>query len=228
MGVFDNTVKIGRRVGDPLTDKKLDDPGSLSWGSITSVSGLAQTTGVDCKLVHGDRWQEIDGNMTEHYTNNVKTTIDQNWTIKVNGIMNLTVVLGYNEEQQGPVNKHFLKVVNEEYDSDHNVSVPDSMSFTVSNFSNTFVWATAINIVFALSVPLAICLCLTGTGVFDLEFKTFHAEAHPLHFEWKGNDTDASISQEHFKALRAAIGTEAQVQATVNALLDLDSGTPLT
>src|SRR5579863_8928710 len=113
MSVFDGSIKTPLRVADPLTDKKLGDSGSLPWGSITSLTGLAGTTGTDCKLVHGDRWQEIHGNMTEHYTNNVNTNIDQNWTIQVNGMMSLTVVTGYFEEQQGPVNRFYWAVVND-------------------------------------------------------------------------------------------------------------------
>jgi hypothetical protein len=227
MGVFDGNVKIPLRVADPLTDKSLGDSGLLPWGSITSLTGLAGTTGTDCKLVHGDRWQEIQGNMNEHYTLNVNTTIDQNWTIQVNGIMNLTVVMGYNEEEQGPVNRHYVKVVTDTFDSDHNVSVPDSFAFTVSMFSNTLVIATQIGICTGLFVALTTALSITVAN-FDLEAKLFHAEAHPLHFAWAGNDTTASISSEHFKALRAAVSTEARVSATVNALLDLDTGTPFT
>jgi hypothetical protein len=227
MGVFDGKVKIPLRVADPLTDKNLGNSGLLPWANITSLTGLSGTTGTDCKLVHGDRWQEIQGNMTEHYTANVNTTIDINWTIQVNGIMNLTVVSGYNEEQQGPVNKHFVQVVNETYDSDHNVHVPESFSFTVSAFANTFVGVTQIGICSGLFVALTTALSITLANL-DLEAKLFHAEAHPLHFAWAGNDTTATISSEHFKALRAAVGTEARVKATVNALLDLDTGTPFT
>ncbi len=228
MPVFNNNIKTALRVTDPVTDKNLTPSGSLSYTGITGTTALAGTTGIDCKLVHGDRWQEIKGNMTEHYTLNVKTTIDQNWTILVNGQMFLTVMQGFTEQEYGPVNRTYQMVVNDTFLSDHNVSIPDSMAFTVQNFANTFTWVTQISIVFFLAAPITIGICATATLEFDLEYKTFHAEAHPIHFAWAGNDTTASISSEHFKALRAAVGTEAQVQATVNALLDLDSGTPLT
>ncbi|HUA83758.1 MAG TPA: hypothetical protein VMB85_07855 [Bryobacteraceae bacterium] len=228
MGVFNNSVKIGVRVEDPGTDKKLPPSGALSYPSITAPSALAGTTGIDCKLVHGDRWQQILGNMTENYTDNVNTTVGQNWTIQVNGIMNLTVMLGYNETEWGPVNRTYQQVVNDTFNSDHNVSIPDSAAFTVTNFANTFTWVTSIAIVFGLSMPIAIALCVTIAAVYDLEYKTLHAEAHPIHGSWAGISSDAEISDEHFKALRAAVGTEAQVQATINCLLDLDSATPMT
>lgn len=47
--------------------------------SITSDSWLPGTTGVDCKLVHGDRWQEIEGNMTQHVAQNKTSTYDGNF-----------------------------------------------------------------------------------------------------------------------------------------------------
>jgi hypothetical protein len=228
MGVFDGQTKIGRRVVDPLTDKKLPLSGALSWGSITTTTALAGTTGLDCKLVHGDRWQEIGGKMTEHYTDNVKSTFDQNWTILVSGIMSLTVVKGYNESQQGPVNREYVQVVTDLFDSDHNVTIPDSASFSSLRYNNTWVELTQIQLTGLLAAAAVIGCCITLTGILDLEFKILHAEGHPLHFAWAGNDTTASISTEHFAALRAAVGTAAKTEATVNALLDLDTGTPLT
>ncbi|MEW6366066.1 MAG: hypothetical protein AB1714_15660 [Acidobacteriota bacterium] len=99
MAVFDKSTKIGRRVADPITDDTLPSSGSLSWGSITSDAALAGTTGVDCKLVHGDRWQQIDGNLTENINKDVRTTIlcnhnhtvIQNQTNSITGNQNETV-----------------------------------------------------------------------------------------------------------------------------------------
>jgi len=75
MPVFDKSTKVGRNVSDPGSDKSLPDGKSLSYGAMPSSGGLAGATGVDCKLVHGDRWQQIDGNFTEQTNSNVKTTI---------------------------------------------------------------------------------------------------------------------------------------------------------
>jgi hypothetical protein len=228
MGVFDNSVKVGRRVKDPLTDKKLAGSGSLSWGSITTVTGLAQTTGVDCKLVHGDRWQEILGNMNEHYTLNVNTTIDQNWTIQVNGIMNLTVVQGYNETELGPVNRTYWQVVNDTFLSDHNVTVPASASFQVSMFSNTVTIAEAIGIVVGPQLVLACTLCVTLALLVDLEYKTLHAEFHPLHGDGKLVELYAVEAKVKLHGDEAEVGAKTNVKASVNAGVDVDAGVPLT
>ena len=85
MGVFDGAVKVGRAVADPKTDKDLPSPKSLSWGAIKSASALAGTTGTDSKLVHGDRWQQVAGSMTENYIGNVSSTIAQDETHKIAG-----------------------------------------------------------------------------------------------------------------------------------------------
>ena len=86
MGVFDNSTKIGVRVQDPGTDRSLTPSGALSYPSINTPGALAGTTGIDCKLVHGDRWQQILGNMTENYAGNVNTNIAVDWTIVVGAI----------------------------------------------------------------------------------------------------------------------------------------------
>src|SRR4051794_40014076 len=74
--VFDATNKIPRRVKDPITDDTLPSPGSLNWKQITSATALAGTTGVDCILVHGDRWTEMKGSLKENYA------VDKTITVK--------------------------------------------------------------------------------------------------------------------------------------------------
>ena len=85
MPVFDQSTKVGRKVKDPGSDKSLPDGKSLSYGAMTSTSGLAGATGIDCKLVHGDRFQVIDEKMTESIGGDEKTTISGNETHTVMG-----------------------------------------------------------------------------------------------------------------------------------------------
>jgi hypothetical protein len=228
MGVFDNQTKVPRRVPDPLTDKKLGNSGSLPWGSFTSITGLAGTTGVDCKLVHGDRWQEIKGNMTEDYTGNVNTNITLNWTINVYAIMNLTVYQGYNEIEYGPVNRTYFQVVNDTFLMDHNVTVPDSASFTVAMFANTVTLAEQIGIVVGPQLALSVTLCVTLALLFDLEYKTLHAEFHPLHGDGKLVELYAVEAKVKLHGDEAEVGAKTNVKASVNAGVDVDAGTPLT
>ena len=83
MSTFDETVKTVTRTNGAATDKDLPDLGSLEPNNMTSTAAMGGTTGVDSKLIHGDRWQEIKGNLTEHIAENLKTNIDkiQKWTV---------------------------------------------------------------------------------------------------------------------------------------------------
>ncbi|MGD0578553.1 MAG: hypothetical protein ABSC08_06460 [Bryobacteraceae bacterium] len=236
MPVFDKATKVGRKVKDPLTDKTLPNGKALSYGAMTTPAALAGTTGNDCKLVHGDRWQEIAGNMTEHYTLDVKTTIDQNWnttvnqdwTIAVNGIMNLTVVQGYNEVEQGPVNRTYWQVVNDTFQMDHNVSVPDSAAFQCAKYANTWTSNEAVAIVGGFQMALCIGLCLTIAPTVDLEYKTLHAEYHLLHGDGKLVELYAVEAKLKIGALISKIKTGLHIKASANAGVDADAATPVT
>jgi len=228
MPVFDSSVKTPLRVNDPGTDKVMPDAGSLAYGSMTGATALASTTGIDCKLVHGDRWQEIKGNMTEHWTGYVNTTIDQNWTIQINGMMSLTVVQGYYEEEQGPVNRYYWQVVTDTFSDDHDVHVPDSAAFSISAYANTFVIAEQISIVFGMSLQCVISLGLTIAAIFDFEYKTLHAEFHPIHGDGKLVQLYAIGEDAGATANKAEVKTEVAVRASCNAGVDVDCGFPPT
>jgi hypothetical protein len=93
--VFDGQTKIGRRVPDPITDKNLSGPGALIFGAMTTPVGLAGCIGIDAKLIHGDRWQQIDSNMTEIIGVNESTTVGSNELHMVGG--NRTTSIGAND-----------------------------------------------------------------------------------------------------------------------------------
>lgn len=83
MSTFDETVKTLTRTNAAAKDKDLPDLGSLNPNNMTSTAAMGGTTGVDSKLIHGDRWQEIKGNLTENIAENLTTKIDKNetWTV---------------------------------------------------------------------------------------------------------------------------------------------------
>lgn len=105
MGVFDCSIKTKRAVTDPGTDDTLPPSGALSWGGITGPSSVAGTMGADAKLVHGDRWQQIEGNHTENLTMNLMATIQGNQTQTIMGNQNLTTT--------GNVTKTIVGMLNE-------------------------------------------------------------------------------------------------------------------
>jgi hypothetical protein len=109
MPVFDSAVKVATAVKDASTDKCLPALGSLSSGAIDSPGALAGTTGSDCKLVHGDRWEQIDGNHTEcvelnrqsSVKGNEARTIMQNQDLTTVGDVKSTVVGNLNHSVVG-------------------------------------------------------------------------------------------------------------------------------
>jgi hypothetical protein len=102
MAVFGGNAKITRAVNDPGTDDTLPSPGALSWGGITSASGVAGTTGAEAKLVHGDRWQQIDGAFTESVGADLKTTVMGGKTVTVTQDHNETVMGNTLQTMIGP------------------------------------------------------------------------------------------------------------------------------
>jgi hypothetical protein len=127
MGVFDGATKVKRAVPDPETDHTLPPGGALSWGAVPSAGGLAGTTGADCKLVHGDRWQEIDGSMTENFKNDVKTRIIQdekhavlgNQVLSVIGNVTATIHGATTTLNSGPVDRTYVSDTIEQFSSAH-------------------------------------------------------------------------------------------------------------
>jgi hypothetical protein len=94
---FDGQTKVGRAVADPRTDRMLPNPGLLMFPAIATPVALSGTIGADCKLVHGDRWQKIDGSFTEIVDADLKTTITGNQTHAVTGNQTVTVTQNHNE-----------------------------------------------------------------------------------------------------------------------------------
>lgn len=92
--VFDAKTRTKLRVSDPGDDKQLPDGGKLSYGSITGDTALSGTTGVDCMSVTGDRWQQMDGKLTENYTRDKEIQVLGKHTEKITGNRSISVLSG--------------------------------------------------------------------------------------------------------------------------------------
>ncbi|HEV2401149.1 MAG TPA: hypothetical protein VGS27_29720 [Candidatus Sulfotelmatobacter sp.] len=88
--VFDGQTKVGRAVADPRTDNMLPNPGSLTFPAISTPVAVAGTVGALSTLVHGDRWEQLDGSLMEITNANVTTTIMGNETKSITGNQTLT------------------------------------------------------------------------------------------------------------------------------------------
>jgi hypothetical protein len=92
-------------------------------------------TGVDCDLIHGDVFREVaqavdsaidKGNVTDEVQGNFAQQMIGTFTEKVTGLYTLVVTDGWNEEQHGPINRHFFVEVTDTYDADHHESTPEA------------------------------------------------------------------------------------------------------
>lgn len=103
----------GQQIGIE-NDNKLPDSGALTWKHVNTPSDLAGTTGIDCKLVHGDRWQEIAGAMTEHFTGDVTSNVDGNvgHTVGMNETRNIALELTETVQGEATLNYSDRRTLN--------------------------------------------------------------------------------------------------------------------
>jgi len=233
MGVFDHGTITVLANQDPGTDNTLPPPRWLTYGSMTSATALRNTTGIDCKVVHGRREQHIYGLMNEWVDNNLTSIIGQdevrhvigNFTETVDQVYTLTVNGGWMENQNGAVTRHYARDVADTFDQNHHTDGGDTF-FSVVPTSNQFVFGEQISIVMFFQLQSVIFLGLTLVPGIDLEFKMIHAEFH-----WGHGDGSVMKMYEH--AARVDIhgnsltaGTEVATRASANAGVDVDTAFP--
>ena len=103
----------------PANDNKTPKLGSLNLSAMSSSTALAGTTGVDAKLIHGDRWQQIDGNQTETINKNLITEIKEDETWTVDGNYTMTVKGTTNDTRQKDVKETYFADSHFEYWKEH-------------------------------------------------------------------------------------------------------------
>jgi hypothetical protein len=176
MSVFDGSVKTGRRVKDPGTDKTLSSPGALSWGGITGATALAGTTGVDAKLVTGDRWQQISGTQTENIATDLKTTVTGNQTHTVQGNQTISVSQDHKETVGGICNQ---TVVGAQIMTNYDVRTETRMITHTQTHGD-------LNWVQDPDGQMHIGNTNMGIWNFLFEFEVMHLEFADVHLEFKG------------------------------------------
>jgi len=194
-------------------------------------------TGVDCKLIRGDVFHEVvqaadsavdKGNVTEEVQGNFAETVQGTYTENVTGLYTLTVTGGWNEEQQGAVNRHYFMVVTDTFDQDHQQHVPDSSDWVNTKYQKTFVGIEQLGIVGVFQLAMVLGICLTVETAVDLEAKALHTELHGIHFAnnvAEGKIVDANAIA--LKPLSEYIGAALKAWIAANAGIDWDSIRPL-
>ena len=129
----------------PAGDNVTPHLGSLNLGAMPSTTALAGTTGTDAKLIHGDRWQQIDGNQTEKINKDLTTdvmenetwTIHENYTMKVNGTTTDTRVEDVKETYIHESHfEYYLEHTDIHHDQDHQIN--PTHTFDILNIEGEF------------------------------------------------------------------------------------------
>ena len=233
MGVFDQGTITILANQDPGTDNSLPAPRWLDYRAIASDTALRNTRGIDCKVVHGRREQHIYGLMNEWVDNNLTSLIGAdevrhvigNFTETVDQIYTLTVNGGWMENQNGAVNRHYAEDVTDMFDKDHQVSGGDTF-FSVVPTSNVFVYGEQISIVMFFQLQVAIFLAVTATGGIDLEAKSLHAEYHWGHGDAAFMRLYHSDAKVDINGVAIPVETQAAVRVSANAGIDVDTAFP--
>lgn len=210
------------------TDRNPPPAGSLSLGSMASPGAVAGTTGAHVKLVHGDRWNQIEGNLTENVLKNhtffVKLnetyTVNTNLVYRVNGTTNDTRVGVDNRNNIQPRNDTFLHTRSETHSQpehrlqkteDHNFT-EKLLAFKEEHYEWTGFKLKTENVTILLSAPLSYEKKLFGVGndIFHMgheeiavEMKEIKASLGSLATEIKGCKVKAAAT--HLKAIAGNI-----------------------
>ncbi len=175
MRVFARDTKTARKVKDPGTDRTLPALKSLTYTAIDTPGALAEVTGLDCKLIHGDRQQWMDGDSKTTVEGNYRRIVDCNEYIEIDGHRNDTVygdVIGNYYARTsctywGPVTLTYfaqLLVLNLDDDTTNSSATsfsnkPTDMGATGFQFSNT-----ALSICFTGAQISATAATVCGSG----------------------------------------------------------------
>lgn len=121
MSVFNANVLVPRAVPDPATDYMLPDPGSLSYGAITSQSALSSTNGVDALLVNGNRDRQMNGNESTRITQDRSHTVGGNQQKKVAGNKTENVVGNFLQTTIGNLHRSIIGATNDLHTAAHTI-----------------------------------------------------------------------------------------------------------
>jgi len=93
--VFNKKTVISRAVPQPATDYQVPPVGDLSLSTIKTTTALANNTGVDCKFIHGERYEFVDGQQCTYISGDLDETVNGDWNLTVNGATTLVFVGAY-------------------------------------------------------------------------------------------------------------------------------------
>jgi len=213
MSAFDAVSRTRRAVADPDTDRRLPEARSLSWTAITQSAALNGTMGAHAELLHGDRWQQTDGNHTESVLGNQLHTVKGNQSI----------VIGRNHKET--LVKHcWQNIIGPHLVTNHSVRNETRMGNCDTVYGDWYVHDDAHDGRFFLAdtyFKSATVMSFEVDTLFKVEIHGVHLEAAPLHIELKALKAEFDVSDNEFSVLPE----ETKVSgAEVNGLKDTIHG----
>ena len=228
MAVFNANVATSTRSNSSTGDGGDSALGLLNPKAMTSATALAGTVGIDASVIHGDQWNQVEGNLTENVLKNHKLTVTLNETHTINtnlvhrvvGTTNDTRVGVHNQTNIAPRNDEFLHTRSEihhqpenrdQKTEDHNF-MQTILEFKEKHFEWTPFKIEAKNFAFEIVAPLSFekklfavagnIFAMEGTSV-DVEWKEITTSLGALGTEIKGGKIKAAAA--HMKAIAGNI-----------------------
>jgi hypothetical protein len=214
--------------------------------TITQHDWLPTTNGLDCKLIHGDRWQEILGSMTEHFTGTVTTNIDTDDHLKVGGVRTVDITGNFTENYFSNYTADIWQTANIHYHAAATTSVDgtanlaqNAPAFTwngPANYQNFgFQWVfcgsqiqiltTALNVVPTVQIGVTgLNIGAAGIGV-DLQGIAIAAHGKDMTLAEVRQKIDLAYGKVKAVLVRAG-GASLQAIAKLNAMISAGLGTP--
>jgi hypothetical protein len=226
MAVFDAATKIGRRVPDPLTDKKLCPQGCLGWPMINSTTALGMYMGTDVVVVHGDQWRHIDNNVTVNIGGNLQTTIFKNeirtvminqtitvisnHTLTVIGVSNITRIGAHITLNVSVYNSTYIAVKNELHCAPNAKTEPTS-KYKVACFEGKVIYCLSQANIVIDNKFAGVVLAVSG---YKCDIAMLKTDAKALENKACGLKTEATGLKAAAAGLKAAArGIKARVSA---------------
>lgn len=229
MSVFQSNILTATGANAITKDSSFPSLGALGPKQMTSATGVSGTNGIDCKLIHGDRWQQIEGNLTENIEKDLKTDIKENETWEIHENLVFKVDGTTKDTRVEDVKEYYLAESKFEYtlehtdlhhDKDHQINPTNT--FDILNIEGEFktvdlaIKASAIEAKGFSAEVIGVKTeawgmgaeafgAQVGAGVFENCVTVFHAEEDELEERLKGMENEIKGLQSQVAAAKVII-----------------------
>lgn len=138
---FAGAAKTKTAQVDRLKDRQTPNLPSLNMKNMSSPTALSGCNGYDVALIHGDQWQQLDGNRTTNITGSWTTHIFTNETWTIDNDLKYTVggntvdnrIGQHHQTNTNPRFDHFIHTRTETHDQPQVIHQPTHDTHTIAN-----------------------------------------------------------------------------------------------